>query len=295
MRIAQLSDLHFSESADLRRPGLKGGEHSIPVREPQSPQDNSLARRVFMQGRVQSDIALDAALAAILALDPKPDLLLISGDLAENGSGEEYMGLRQRFAGCALPILAVPGNHDDAALMRDILSPYVPAREVGHSAYVVDAYPLTVIGLDTTWPGHIEGHLDAAQLAWLQRTLSERRERPILIVMHHPPIVTGLAAMDAYRLFDGAEALAGLLKRHVQTVVGILCGHVHRNAHGCFAGVPTYICPAPVHQMAFDLRVGVPLALCLEPPQYAVHQWLPAQGIVSHAVYVQAFPRQEIA
>ena len=263
MRIAQLSDLHFSDSPD------------------------------FMKGCIRSDAALDAALAAIEALDPKPDLLLITGDLTESGSIEEYNGLRARFERFTLPILLVPGNHDNAKIMRNILSPYVPARESGHCAYVIDTYPLTLIGLDTTWPGHIPGRLGATQLAWLERILSERTGRPILIGMHHPPVVTGLDAMDSYRLFDGVDAFAGLLEQYGQSVVGILCGHVHRNVHTRFAGVPTYICPAPVHQIAFDLRPGVPPVCCFEPPQYALHLWLPEQGIVSHCVYVQSFPGQE--
>ncbi|MDR3086424.1 MAG: phosphodiesterase [Azoarcus sp.] len=260
MRIAQLSDLHFCEAPD------------------------------FLGGRVRPDVALDAALAAINTLAPKPDLLLITGDLAESGSIAEYTALRVRFDRFALPVLAVPGNHDDATIMRETLSPYVPAREPEHCAYVVDAHPLTLIGLDTTWPGHIPGRLDAAQLDWLERVLSEHATGPILIGMHHPPIVTGLPGMDAHRLFDGAEAFADLLKRYGQSIAGILCGHVHRSIHGSFAGVPTCVCPAPVHQIAFDLRNDAPLAYCLEPPQYALHQWLPEQGIVSHCVCVNSFP-----
>ena len=51
--------------------------------------------------------------------DIKPDLLLASGDLSEDGSRQSYEALRQFLEPLDVPVLALPGNHDDSELLAE--------------------------------------------------------------------------------------------------------------------------------------------------------------------------------
>ena len=63
-------------------------------------------------GVADSNAMLDAAIDHVNALDPRPDLLLVTGDLVDEGSDEEYASLRPRLDRCAIPYLVMAGNHD---------------------------------------------------------------------------------------------------------------------------------------------------------------------------------------
>src|SRR5882762_7447163 len=88
VRIAQISDLH------IKPPG-------------------SLA-----YGRVDTGKALERCVAALNEFDPAPDFVVMSGDLADTPSVEEYQYLKRLLAPLKLPFAGIPGNHDSRELMR---------------------------------------------------------------------------------------------------------------------------------------------------------------------------------
>lgn len=243
----------------------------------------------FLDGRVAPREALRRAVAALAALDPRPDAVLLTGDLAENGRADEYAFILHALSQLDLPVFAVPGNHDSSPAMRAGLGRFMCASETSHSCYVVDEFPLSLVGLDTTVAGKACGALDAARLEWLEEALGQRAGRPVLVFMHHPPFDTGIRTMDACGLLEGRERLAELIAWH-GGVVGVVCGHVHRSIHTSIAGVPTVVAPSVAHQIAPDLGVDAPLQYRLEPPAIALHRCEPGQMMVSHVRYIQDFP-----
>ncbi len=82
MRIAQISDPHLTVSGPV-----------VP-------------------GDYDPEAALGAVLACVSALDPLPDLVIFTGDLAHNGEAAEYARFRATVDGFPLPMAAIPGNHD---------------------------------------------------------------------------------------------------------------------------------------------------------------------------------------
>jgi Icc protein len=52
--------------------------------------------------------------------------------------------------------------------------------------------------------GSAAGVLGSLQLQWLAQRLqcSERRDLPLVVALHHPPIAIGDAGMDAIRLLE---------------------------------------------------------------------------------------------
>src|SRR6266436_269971 len=69
-------------------------------------------------GRVDTARALERCVAALNEFAPKPDLVVISGDLADTPTAEEYEHLKRLLAPLKVPFVSIPGNHDSRQLMR---------------------------------------------------------------------------------------------------------------------------------------------------------------------------------
>jgi 3',5'-cyclic AMP phosphodiesterase CpdA len=238
--------------------------------------------------RVDTESCLRRAVAHVAALKPRPDVVLVTGDLVDAGLPEEYALLRSILEDLPKPYYVIPGNHDErralAAGFRD--HAYLP-RDGEFLHYVVDNHPLRLIGLDTVVHGEPGGEMCGARSAWLDDRLAEAPDRPTIVFMHHPPFVTGIEHMDAMRLAD-EDRFAALIRRHPQ-VLRVLCGHVHRSIQAQFAGTIASVAPSTAHQVALDLNVDGPSAFVLEPPGFQLHLYDPPTGIVTHTAAIGPF------
>lgn len=225
---------------------------------------------------------LRAALRGVGALLPRPDALLLSGDLVDEPSPAAYARVRSLVGETGLPVHALPGNHDDRALLRGAFGS--PHAEPGAPVcFASRCGAIRLVGLDSTEPGHEAGALGQARLAWLERTLGEDRATPTLLALHHPPVLTGVGRMDAIALAaPDREALASLLGEHPQ-VGAVTCGHVHTTMTTAYAGRALLVCPAVNSTLALDLRADAELAFDTGGPLrgYAAHELVDGR-IVSH-------------
>ena len=179
-----------------------------------------------------SGAALEAAVRAVLALDPLPDAVVVTGDLADGAQPAEYERVRELLDPLPMPVHLLPGNHDEGVA----------------ADYSVQVGGLRLIACDTTIPGHDEGEVD---LEWLEAALDEDRETPTIVAMHHPPILTGIGGLDAIGLTN-RDALAGLLQRSPQ-VRRVIAGHVHRGAFGVVGGCGVVACPSTNLQAKLEI------------------------------------------
>jgi 3',5'-cyclic AMP phosphodiesterase CpdA len=221
-----------------------------------------------------------AAVDAVRELRPGPDAVLVTGDLAEHGADAEYAAVRELLAPLAgVPLLVLPGNHDDRAALRRHFD--VPGAGAEPVQYAVTSGPLRVVVLDSTIPGEDAGRLDAPRLAWLDAVLAEEPGTPTLLALHHPPLRTGSVVWDALRNPDAdRHALAEVLARHPQ-VRRIAGGHVHRPVVAELAGRPVVSAPSTYLQARFDLDAHE-LDVVADPPGFAVHLLLEDGELVTH-------------
>jgi Icc protein len=258
--VAQISDLH------IKRPGA------------------------LAYGKVDTAAALARCINELNRLTPRPQLVVVSGDLVDTPTAEEYEYLRRLLAPLQTPLAVVPGNHDDRTLLRAAFpdQPYAPASDALNLARKVG--PLDVVLIDSSVPGAPHGHLDAATLRWLDATLAADAARPALLFLHHPPFVTGIAHMDRQNLRN-ADELLGVVARHGRARL-VAAGHVHRATTTLFAGILATICPAPNHAVALDLGGRYPPSFMVEPPAFHVHVWFnggPYGDIVTHLMPIGDF------
>ena len=233
--IAQISDLH------IKRPGA------------------------LAYGRVDTAAALTRCIKTLNQLSPRPDLVVISGDLADTPSPEEYDHLKALLAPLQIPFAAIPGNHDDRTLMRATFPQ--DATHFGPINLTRAVGGIDVLLIDSSVPGKPHGEIDGTTLEWLETVLGASLTRPALLFVHHPPIVTGIAHMDVQNLRN-ANLLEAILRRHARVRL-VAAGHVHRATCTMFAGTAATICPAPNHAVVLDLEERLPPSFNIEPPAFA--------------------------
>ncbi|KIZ39236.1 MULTISPECIES: phosphodiesterase [Rhodopseudomonas] len=224
-------------------------------------------------GRVDTAAALTRCVAALNDFAPRPDLVVISGDLADTPSAAEYDHLKQLLAPLQIPWLGIPGNHDSRALMRAAF-PQAGYPEAGALNQIRAVGELDIVLLDSSVHGQPHGELDAATLQWLDRTLAAS-QRPALLFLHHPPFRTGIWHMDRQDLLNAA-ALREVVTWHPRVRL-VAAGHVHRAVLTVFAGAAATICPAPNHAVALDLAELIAPSFRVEPPAFHLHAWFPSQ------------------
>ncbi|NPC98515.1 metallophosphoesterase [Nocardioides sp. zg-DK7169] len=204
---------------------------------------------VRQYGVVDTEARLRRALERLRHLDPVPQALVFTGDLADLGDPAAYTRLRELVEpvaadlvgpdGCAAEVVWVMGNHDErAAYSRTLYG----AESTRPQDRVHDVAGLRVVALDTSVPGYHHGELDEDQLSWLADVLATPAEHGTLLALHHPPVpVPALPAAALIELADQhllAEVIAGT------DVRGILGGHLHFTTFSTFAGVPVSVASA---------------------------------------------------
>ena len=241
-------------------------------------------------GKVDTAHALQGCVATLNALQPRPDLVMISGDLADTPTPEEYDHLKLLLESLEIPFIGIPGNHDSRDMMRAAFPGWDYASPSGALNQMQSLGGLDVVLLDSSVDAKPHGTLEATTLAWLDASLAAASERPALLFLHHPPFRTGIEHMDVQNLLNAGD-LAPIIRKHPRVRL-VAAGHVHRATLTHFAGVPATICPAPNHAVALDLDERLPPSFIIEPPAFHLHAWFPDGGfgnIVTHQVPVGMF------
>ena len=259
MLIAQISDLHLRSAGAL------------------------------YQGVVDSNADFARCVAALNALDPQPDVILLTGDLVDEGQPAEYETACSLLAKLNAPVFAIPGNHDEWRAFRAALAAHDYLPPAGPFHYVIaDRGPVRIIALDVTVPGKHHGDIDEAAALWLDHALAAEPDRPTLLMMHQPPFATGIPYLDPYGCRNG-QRLAAIVSRY-PAIERILCGHVHRAMQLRFAGTLLCTAPSTTTTIALQLRPGATPASFKEPPAYLLHDWQEGRGLLTHHCLVGDFP-----
>jgi 3',5'-cyclic AMP phosphodiesterase CpdA len=263
----------------LVAPGLSGDDGRVLVIAHLSD--------THLGGRWAPEVRTRRVLDHLARLDPPVDVVLVTGDIADHGTSEEYAEATAVFADWtgAAPILVLPGNHDRRegyAAWRGA-SPDAPVNEAHH---VGGAVFLMLDSMIPAPPGERidPGMLTDASLAWLEDQLASREpgERAF-VCLHHPPVEVAIALMDPIRLTN-ADALAEVLDRHAD-VLAVLVGHAHT---ACATSYDAMARPLPVL-----IPGGVASTVPLDaepfdritpdlPPTFALHLVADDGRIVTH-------------
>lgn len=163
-----------------------------------------------------------AVLDAITAQQRPCDLIVATGDLAQDHTSEAYQHFAQGIAAFSAPCVWLPGNHDFQPAMFSALQDagISPAKRV----FCGDKWQILL--LDSQVFGVPYGELSEYQLEWLERKLTATPDTFTLLLLHHHPLPAGCRWLDQHSLRNACE-LDMVLSRF-PNVRSLLCGHIHQ-------------------------------------------------------------------
>ncbi len=234
IRVVQLSDLHFST-----KPG----------------------------GYMLRDTAETFGAVADQVRDEAPDLVVVTGDIANEGKTDEYELAGDALAALGLPVHCLAGNHDFVDPLHAVLPrPDVAVQRslrLGNWVFLFgdsnrdggDHHP------ETGWTDHEDrvdiarGGLTRQETTWLRRQLDLGEAEHAMLWLHHPPGGKGMFEQPGFD--DEIQELFGA----ATPIRAISAGHEHAGVSRDVAGVPSHVCPSTGVSIDFD-------ALLLMPPGY---------------------------
>jgi 3',5'-cyclic-AMP phosphodiesterase len=227
------------------------------------------------------DFAL--TIADLNALDPRPDVIVHTGDVAHNGRKDEYSEAAAILGKARAPIYLLAGNRDGRANLHAAFAADGYLRSSDFLDYAIDDYPVRLIALDTLGPGS-RGDFCAERARRLTDLIEGNTRKPIAVFTHHPPFEV-LVGPDRLH-FETAEALWRLRGALQQSgrVVGIFSGHVHRAAEGYVGNIPSSV----VQCIATTLRKGDYPPPMKRRAVYHIHRFDPAWGFSTETRIVAA-------
>ncbi len=244
--------------------------------------DSHLMKRgARLFGKIDTCAFLEKTVDRIVRLDPRPDVVIHTGDLTNDGDAADYATVADILGRLPMPVFPILGNHDLRGLARDAFSPLPFRSPSGPFSYVVEDFAVRIVALDSLVEGQAGGRLGSEQISWLDSVLAQRRTAPTLVMLHHPPFDTGLEFMDRIGLSDRAD-LAAVIAGHDQVLL-VAAGHIHRLITTGFAGTVAMTGPGTAHQVSLDLRPGADATWTDEPPGFLLHRFN-ANRLVSHVV-----------
>lgn len=204
----------------------------------------------------------------------QPDIIILTGDLSEDASISSYQRLAATMEKAGVTTYCIPGNHDKLHTMKQIFpSPFV------HLQQSVSLNQWELILLDTVVEGEHYGSLNADELKYLDKRLSECANKHVLIALHHNPVLVDSSILDKYWLIN-ADKFFKVLNKYKNVKLAIY-GHAHQDYTTHINNMTFLACPSTCVQFK---PKAVEFTLDVLPPGY---RWIQIEddGSFSTGVY----------
>ncbi len=164
--------------------------------------------------------SLDAVLELIRNRQETPDLVLATGDLAQDGSAEAYRCFAQKMSMFSCPVVWFSGNHDDPEVMAKTVEDrdaFTKVKKMGSWKFIF---------LDSSVREKVHGELSEEDLDLLARELARDQDLHVAVCFHHHPVTVNSKWIDTIGL-KNRESLFAILDRYSHVRL-ILWGHIHQ-------------------------------------------------------------------
>ncbi len=180
------------------------------------------------------DANLSEAVAVLKNQTPKPDLIMLGGDLLDDGQKGNYEPIADLFKDFQVPLHIVVGNHDDLKTLKNSSLLEKGRDNPGYGSF--DHGHLHIILLNTAVTGKSHGTIAEEQLLWLSEDLSGNHDKPVLIFMHHHPIDSGIPWLDKMKL-ENANEFWEIVPPYSKNILGVFFSHLHIQISTVIRGV----------------------------------------------------------
>jgi Icc protein len=150
----------------------------------------------------------------------KPDGVIVTGDLTEEGLVKQYQQAKEALDRIdSEKFIICSGNHDYRSTGYYLYRHYFQPRSV------VEVGDIVFATLGTARPERDDGEVGYRQIGWLKRTLERHKDKRKIVAMHHHVLPVPDTGTDRIRIVDAGDVLRTINRSGVDLV---LCGHRHR-------------------------------------------------------------------
>lgn len=149
-----------------------------------------------------------------------PDIVVVTGDLTNNGFLHEYELAKDYLnrIRCERKIIGT-GNHDYRS------TGYLLCKRYFQKPGVLEFKDAVVAYLSTARPDRNEGEVGYRQIQWLRKTLDEHGEKFKVVALHHHLVPIPDTGLERSTVTDAGDVIRAITQCNVNLV---LCGHRHR-------------------------------------------------------------------
>lgn len=189
---------------------------------------------------VPTQTSLEAVIDLIKRKAGPFDMIIHTGDLAQDFALPSYIRLTEMLSIFNVPMYCIPGNHDDPAVMANVF----PYQQMSNEKHIVTDH-WQIILLDSHKADAVEGFMESTQLKFLEDCLQKFPQQAV-VVFHHQPMPVGCRWLDQIGLSNSEEFWKIIEK--FPKVNTILFGHVHQEFEQVMNGIKCYSAPSTCFQ-----------------------------------------------
>ena len=179
----------------------------------------------------------------------KIEFVIITGDLVESGTFEDYAVLKSELEKLLgnIPYILTLGNHDNKAAFykgwfnKECNEPYNTVNEIDN---------LRIISFDNSVYKNSDGFISDKQYEWLENQLKDGTQKDTILMLHHH-LIKDQFTTPAVNYSDRFEEI---IKE--SSIIGIFVGHTHHPFKGYFAGKP-YFSTGSLSFIGYDESNGI--------------------------------------
>jgi Icc protein len=181
--------------------------------------------------------SFEAVINLVNVQNSSPDMIILSGDIAQDYSTEAYLHVAKKMQIFTCPIYWFAGNHD----VPDVMQKTFSSTHLKDDKAILLGDWLIVL-LNSHSPKHVSGQLGRSELSRLDYYLTQHPTKHALVFLHHHPITVGSKWLDSSCLQNPDDFFAVI--DHHPNVCGIFCGHIHQVFETQRQGVPIISAPS---------------------------------------------------
>jgi len=161
--------------------------------------------------------------------EQQPDILLVTGDLTENGLLSQYERATDLMKGfkCRSKIYT-SGNHDYRSTGYLLFKRFFPSEPIFRKDGV------TITTISTARPERNDGEAGYRQIVWVEKALQKQRGFK-LVIMHHHLVPVPDTGPNTIPIVDAGDLLRALGRTKPDLIA---CGHRHRPWKWQLNGIP---------------------------------------------------------
>jgi Icc protein len=209
---------------------------------------------------VQTERYFHEVLADAFAKRSDYDVLLLSGDLAQSPYATSYQRILQKVEEYNIPTLCLAGNHDDYALMQQVLN----TKQVSCRKQMCFE-KWQIITLNSQIMDSEKGRLEQSELDFLESCLQEKKDLFTLIALHHNFLSTGSVWLDTMTI-ENSQVFLDIVARYPNVRV-ITTGHIHQEMNKKFGDVSIFGTPSSCFQFSLN---SADFCMDRTPPGYRI-------------------------